>query len=318
MVLASKEKIRLYEIMLKIRLFEEKVSEVFRQNLIPGFIHLYVGEEAVAAGVCATLRQDDYVVSTHRGHGHCIAKGADFNKLMAELFGKDTGYCRGRAGTMHIFVPEIGFLGTNGIVGGGLPLAVGAGLKAKMKKTEQVSVCFFGDGASNNGTFHESLNLAAIWKLPVIFVCENNLYATAISVSKSTSVKDIASRAASYNIPGIVVDGTDVLKVYEVADKAVTRARQGAGPTLIECKTYRFHGHYEGESCAEYRSREEVENWKNRDSLKKMKKVLLAEKILDENKIDGLEHQIMTKVEEAVTFASQSLLPKGEDALDYA
>lgn len=315
MEISKENKLKLYTTMLKIRFFEEKVAQMYRQAYIPGFIHLYMGEEAVAAGVCDALKKDDYVVSTHRGHAHCIAKGADLGKLMAELCGKVTGYCKGRGGSMHLFASEVGLLGTCGIVGGGIPMAVGAALQAKLQKTGQVSIAFFGDGASNNGTFHESLNLAALWKLPVVFVCENNLYATSVSALISTSVKDIAVRGASYDIPGIMADGMDVLDVYKKALEAVTRARRAQGPTLIECKTYRFHGHYEGDPGTDYRSNKEVKEWMQKDPIQKMKKLLLNEKIIDEKELSKLGDSVKTRIEEAATFALESSYPKPEDAL---
>ncbi len=316
MNLSKEEKLKLLEIMLKIRIFEERAGELYREGRIPGFIHLYIGEEAVASGICANLRRDDYIVSTHRGHGHCIAKGADLNKLMAELFGKESGYSKGRGGSMHIFAPEVGVLGTCGIVGAGIPLALGPALKAKLRRTDQVSVAFFSDGASNQGTFHESLNLAALWKLPVIFVCENNLYATSVSVGRSTSVKDIATRSVGYDMPGIIADGMDVLDVYQKGKEAMVRAREGRGPTLIECKTYRFHGHYEGDPGTDYRTNEEVEKWKEKDPILSMKERLFGEKIIDEEEFTKVIDSIKSQVEEAVQFAVASPFPRIEQALN--
>ncbi len=238
--------LRLYKTMYTIRAFEEKVSEYAGMGMIPGFmIHLYVGQEAVATGVCAALREDDYIVSTHRGHGHLIAKGASIDRMMAELRGKETGYCRGRGGSMHIASVEVGGLGANGIVGAGLVIAPGAALSARLRGTDQVAVCFFGDGASNQGTFHEGLNLAATWKLPVVFVCENNGYGFSTPQSVHQSVKRVSQRAAAYDIPGMTVDGDDVLEVYLAASWAVERARDGGGPTLLEAATHRWHGHFE-------------------------------------------------------------------------
>ncbi len=236
-----KEQVRwMYEKMNQIRFFEDKVHDIFETGVLPGFVHLYAGEEAVAVGVCAHLTEKDSITSTHRGHGHCIAKGCDLDGMMAEIYGKVTGLCKGKGGSMHIADVEKGMLGANGIVGGGFPLAAGAGLTAKLKKTGAVAVCFFGDGANNHGTFHEGINLAAIWNLPVVFVAENNGFGEATPCSYASSCKSIADRAVGYNIPGEKVDGKDVEAVYEVAQKAIERARNGEGPTLIECVTYRI------------------------------------------------------------------------------
>ena len=234
-----------YERMQLIRVFETRVSTEFGKGKIPGFVHLYAGEEAIAVGICAHLTDADYMTSTHRGHGHCIAKGVDVRGMMAELFGKATGICKGKGGSMHIADMDKGMLGANGIVGGGPPLACGSGLTAKTNGTDQVTICFFGDGASEQGTLHESLNLAAIWKLPVIFVAENNGYAEATPSHYHCSVENIADRAAAYNMPGVTIDGNDLVAVYESAHEAVARARAGQGPSLLECKTYRHFGHFE-------------------------------------------------------------------------
>jgi acetoin:2,6-dichlorophenolindophenol oxidoreductase subunit alpha len=302
--------------MLLLRHFELTTQTQFLGGKVPGFCHIYVGEEATAVGVCETLNKDDYIVSTHRGHGHCLAKGADPSLLMAELYGKKTGYCRGRGGSMHIFVKEIGILGTNGVVGGGLPLAVGGGMHAKLARTKQVSVCFFGDGAANEGTFHESLNIAAVHKLPVIFICENNLYGTATRVSEATLTKDFADRAQAYGIPGRVADGNDVLDVYEKARVSVARARAGEGPTLLECKTYRQYGHYVGENST-YRPKEEVEAWLGRDPITLFKQHLLEENILNKAGIDQMEEQVKAQIVEAEKFASESPLPNSDEVLQH-
>lgn len=246
MNLSNEKLIEMYRKMLEIRYFEEKIGELFVLGALAyarGFIHLYVGEEAVAVGVCAGLRKEDYITSTHRGHGHCIAKGVQLNNVMAEILGKQTGCCKGKGGSMHIADVNVGVLGTSGIVGAGIPLATGVGLSIKLKGSEQVCVSFFGDAASNTGAFHEAINLAAVWKLPVVFICENNLYGITVSAAESTSVKDIADRSKGYGIPGVIVDGMDVIAVYEAASEAIKRAREGLGPTLIECKTYRYRGH---------------------------------------------------------------------------
>jgi pyruvate dehydrogenase E1 component alpha subunit len=306
----------IYTRMLRIRRFEEQVGTLFAQGQLPGFVHLYIGEEAVAAGVCATLRDDDYIVSTHRGHGHVIAKGGDFNRMMAELFGKATGYCKGKGGSMHIADFQIGMLGACGIVGGGIPMAVGAGLSAKYRGTDQVSVSFFGDGASNEGSFHESLNLAAVQKLPVIFVCENNQYGEFTPMEKVTGVRDIALRAAGYGIPGVIVDGTDALAVYDAAVAAVQRARQGEGPTLIEAKTHRKGGHAEGEKAflagGAYRSPEELAQAQAKDPITIMHRKMMAMNVIAPNALEELDHGITQAVVEAVAFARQSPDPKPE------
>jgi len=294
--------------MMRIRIFEMAVREHFHKGEIPGFAHLYVGEEAVATGVCTVLGRDDYIASTHRGHGHCIAKGADLKRLMAELYGRQSGYCEGRGGSMHIFAREIGILGTCGIVGGGLPIALGAAMHSKLKKTGQVCAAFFGDGAANNATFHESLNLAAVKALPVIFVCENNLYATATSVQTATKTRNFADRAPAYGMPGVVVDGNDVMDVLRSAEEAVQRARAGKGPTLLECKTYRHFGHYIGENTF-YRSKEEVEAWLERDPIKTFSRRLEEEGTLSAEQVETLRQEVAGEVAEAVKFASESPFP---------
>jgi pyruvate dehydrogenase E1 component alpha subunit len=315
----GKEKLaEIYRRMLKIRRFEETLSKLWAEGFIPGLIHLYIGEEAVAVGACANLQKEDYITSTHRGHGHCIAKGGDIKRMMAELFGKKTGYCKGKGGSMHICVPEIGVVGCSGIAGGGIPIATGVGLSIQIRKTDQVCVCFFGDGSSNTGAFHEGINLAALWKLPVIFLCENNLYAISVPVSKSVPTKNVADRAAAYGISGIVVDGMDVIAVYEAVHGAVERARRGGGPTLIECKTYRFRGHFEGDPKrgAIYRSEEEIQAWEKRDPIKNLREKLLREKILTEKEINAIEKLVEEKVEEAVNFAKESPLPSPGEATE--
>ncbi len=304
----------MYRKMLEIRFFEEKVFDLYAQNLVPGTIHLYLGEEAVAVGVCSLLRKDDYITSTHRGHGHCIAKGAELKRTMAEILGKKTGYCKGKGGSMHIADFSIGMLGATAVVGAGLPIAVGAGLSAKLRKTDQVVACFFGEGASNQGTFHESINMASIWKLPVIFVCENNLYAMGTRQSRVMNIENIADRAVAYGIPGVVVDGNDVLAVYEATQKAVERARKGEGPTLIECKTYRHKGHSRVDP-AKYRPKEEVEEWLAKDPIKRFKEKLLQTNTLTEAEIQQIEKEVSAEIEEAVKFAMESPYPAPEEAL---
>ena len=305
----------MYKRMLEIRFFEEKVFELYGQNLVPGTIHLYLGEEAVAVGVCNAIRKDDYITSTHRGHGHCIAKGAELKRTMAEILGKKTGYCKGKGGSMHIADFSIGMLGATAVVGAGIPIAVGAGLSVKLRRTDQVVACFFGEGASNQGTFHESINMASIWKLPVIFVCENNLYAMGTRQSTVMAIENVADRAVAYGIPGVVVDGNDVSAVYEAAQRAVERARKGEGPTLIECKTYRHKGHSRVDP-AKYRPKEEVEEWLAKDPIKRFKEKLLQTNTLTESKIQQIEKEISDEIEEAVKFAMESPYPAPEEALE--
>ena len=313
--LTKDELVEFYGKMLEIRFFEEKVFELYAQNLVPGTIHLYAGEEAVAVGVCSNLRQDDYITSTHRGHGHCIAKGADLKRTMAEILGKKTGYCKGKGGSMHIADFTIGMLGATAVVGAGLPIAVGAGLSVKLRKTDQVVACFFGEGASNQGTFHESINMASVWALPVIFVCENNLYAMGTRQSRVMNIQNIADRAIGYGILGIVADGNDVLAVYEATQKAVERARKGEGPTLLECKTYRQKGHSRVDP-ARYRPKEEVEEWLARDPIERLKTKLWKSGVLTDSEIQQIEKEALDKVEEAVKFAVESPYPTPEEALE--
>jgi pyruvate dehydrogenase E1 component alpha subunit len=313
--LAREKLAEMYRKMLEIRCFEEKVFELYGQNLVPGTIHLYAGEEAVAVGVCSSLRKDDYITSTHRGHGHCIAKGSELKRTMAEILGKKTGYCKGKGGSMHIADFNIGMLGATAVVGAGLPIAVGAGLSAKLRKTGQVVACFFGEGASNQGTFHESINMASTWYLPVIFVCENNLYAMGTCQSKVMKIENIADRAMAYGIPGITVDGNDVLAVIEASQEAVDRARGGAGPTLIECKTYRHKGHSRVDP-AKYRPKEEVEQWLAKDPLKRFKKELLQNDAFSQAELQKIEENVAAEIEEAVRFAVESPYPAPEEALE--
>lgn len=315
MALSMQKKVEMYRTMVKIRSFEERIVDLYARGLVPGLAHLYIGEEAVAVGTCANLREVDYITSTHRGHGHVIAKGADVKFMMGELFGKTTGYCKGKGGSMHIADVNIGILGANGIAGGGLPIAVGAGLSAKRRKTDQVTVCFFGDGASNNGTFHESLNLAAVQQLPVVFVCENNQYAISTLQRKHQTIKEISIRAIAYNIPGVTVDGNDVMAVYEAAGKAIQRARSGKGPTLVECKTYRWRGHHEGDPNLgeRYRSRQDIKPWMDKCPIKRLERDLLREKVLSRAKIDEIKGAVQKEIDEAVEFANNSPFPKYED-----
>ena len=300
-----------YSTMQKIRSFEERISDLYARGVVPGLVHLYVGEEAVAAGVCAALKDDDYITSTHRGHGHVIAKGVELKSMMAELFGKKTGCCKGKGGSMHIADMNMGILGANGIAGGGLPIAVGAGWSAKWRKTDQAAVSFFGDGSSNNGTFHESINLASVHKLPVIFVCENNQYGISVSQAKHQAITDIAIRATSYNIPGIIVDGNDVIDVYNTAVKAVKRARAGEGPTLIECKTYRWRGHHEGDpnQGERYRTKEEINAWKEKCPIEMLTGKLVTENLATKGDLKKIKEGINAEIDAAIDFANKSEFP---------
>ena len=317
MKLEPEKMLGMYQTMLRIRRFEEKVMDMYARQLIPGITHLYIGEEAVATGVCTNLKTDDYITSTHRGHGHCIAKGGELKLMMAELFGKTTGYCRGKGGSMHIANIDLGILGANGIVAAGMPIAGGAALAIKMRKGSQVVVSFFGDGACNQGAFHESLNLAAVWKLPVVFVCENNLYGISVAAKRVGSIQDYYLRKASYGIEGCKVDGNDLLAVYEAAGEAVSRAREGKGPTLIECKTYRWRGHYEGEADRTflYRPKEEIEEWMKKCPIDRFKKFLLEKKVSKETNLKKIDEQIQGEIEEAIEYAKNSPDPNPEDAL---
>jgi pyruvate dehydrogenase E1 component alpha subunit len=307
--------VALLRTMLRIRRFEERAEELFLGGELPGFIHLSIGQEATAAGACAALRRDDYITSTHRGHGHCIAKGAPVERMMAELFGRVDGCCKGKGGSMHIADFAVGMLGANGIVGGGATLAAGAALAARLKRTDQVSLCFFGDGAANRGPLHEACNLAAIWKLPVIFFCENNQYASTTSVSYALSVRDVAARAAAYNMPGVVIDGNDVLAVYEATSAAVHRARDGAGPTLIEAKTYRWRGHFVGDPQL-YRSTEEVETHRAGDPILRHVGRLLEAGIVGAGELEQLQREVAAEIEAAVEFGRASPRPAPESALE--
>ena len=314
-MLEKAKMVEMYQKMLEIRNFEEKVFELYGQNLVPGTIHLYAGQEAVAVGVCANLRKDDYITSTHRGHGHSIAKGAQLSKIMAEILGKKTGYCKGKGGSMHIADFSLGMLGATAVVGAGIPIAAGAGLSIKLRGTSQVVACFFGEGASNQGTFHEGINMASIWKLPVVFVCENNLYAMGTRQSRVMAIENVSDRAVAYGILGVVVDGNDVLAVYEAACEAVKRAREGNGPTLLECKTYRHKGHSRVDP-ATYRPKEEVEDWLKKDPIVRLKTKLLEQKVLTEAEANNIEKDTIAAVEYAVKFALESPYPAPEESLE--
>ncbi len=312
----EKEKlIGMYQTMVRIRIFEERVSKEFAAGNIPGFVHVYIGQEATATGACANLRPDDYIASTHRGHGHLIAKGGQMERMMAELYGRKSGYCKGKGGSMHIADVDIGILGANGIVGGGIPIAGGAALSAQMRGTDQVVICFLGDGASNRGTFHEGVNLAACWNLPVVYVVENNLYAEKTRISDTSRVPNLSDRASSYGIPDVTVDGNDVMAVYEAVGEAVARARKGEGPTLVECKTYRWHGHYEGDPQT-YKPKEEIEEWKMKDPIPVFRKRLLEMKVLTEREAEKIDREVNDEIDRAVKFAEESPFPTPEEALE--
>ena len=303
----------LYKQMLRIRRFEEKLLELFSTRLMPGTIHQCNGQEAVAAGVCAHLNPDDYIVTTHRGHGHCLAKGADIKAIMAEIFAKSSGCCKALGGSMHIADLDAGVLGSNGIVGAGIPIAVGAGLSCKYKKNGRISVAFFGDGASNEGAFHEAINLAAVWALPVVFVCENNLYGYSTHYKRTMLLDDISERAAAYGIVGASVDGMDVKAVYAAAGEAVERARKGQGPTLIECKTYRYRGHSRFEN-PNYRTKEELNEWLKKDPIELFSNYLETELDVTSDELNEIDPKITQEIEEAVQFAQNSPDP---EPLDY-
>lgn len=311
-----KEKlIHMYRTMLRIRHFEDKVKDLFALGELPGFVHLYLGEEAIAAGVCEALNHDDYITSTHRGHGHILAKGGEMRCMMAELFGKATGYNKGKGGSMHIAWPELGILGANGIVSGGIPIATGAAFSAKYRKSGQVTACFFGDGAASEGTFHESINIASAFDLPVVYVCENNMYGVSTRQRNVRNIDDIADRAAGYGIPGLVVDGNDVVAVYEAVAEAVERARRGDGPTLIECKTYRWRAHFEGEQDT-YRPHEEVKEWLKREPIAPFRKLLIDQGVMSEDQANKIEEEVVSELDEAVEFARSSPQPDPETALE--
>ena len=308
--------LKMYQDMLKIRYFENEITNLYSKGLIPGTAHLYIGEEAIAVGVCANLTKRDFAVSTHRGHGHLIAQGADLKKMMAEILGKEAGYCKGKGGSMHIMDVSKGILGANGIVGAGIPIATGSAYSAKVRGTDQVTISFFGDAASNQGTFHESLNMAAAWKLPVVYVCENNLYGISVSIRKVTNTRDLATRAMAYDIPGIVVNGNDVLEVYRITKESVERARKGEGPTLIECKTYRWKGHHLGDPGVVYRSESETKSWKENCPIKTFQERLIKEKIASEEELNSIEKDTKKMIKEALDFAIQSPYPDEKEVYE--
>jgi pyruvate dehydrogenase E1 component alpha subunit len=309
--LSADKQVDMLRQMMTIRRFDSRVLEIYREGVMRGTSHPYIGMEAVAVGACAALRQDDYITSTHRGHGHCIAKGGDIKLMMAELLGKATGYCKGKGGSMHIADVERGILGANGIVGGGMGIATGSALSAKVKGTDQVTLCFFGDGALNQGILHECSNLAAIWKLPVVFLCENNQYAMSARADVFTSVPDPSVRAEAYGFPGVRIDGMDVLGVYEAVCEAVDRARRNEGPSLIVATTYRYFGHHVGDPL-NYRTKEEVDEWRKQDPIERFRARLLDERAIDESRVQELEEQVNGAVEEAIEFAKNSPEPSVE------
>lgn len=307
--LSGKALAGMLEKLIEIRKFEEEAIRLYKKGKIRGYLHPCIGQEAVPVGACRAIGSRDYIISNHRGHGHCIARGADINKMMAELFGKSTGYCGGRGGSMHIIVTELGILGENGIVGGGLPVSVGAGLSCRMDKEKSVVLCFFGDGASNNGVFHEALNMSAVFRLPVIYICENNMYAISMCSNDSVSCMDVAKRSHAYGIPGYIIDGSDPVEVYRTVKNAVEYARRGEGPSLIEAKTYRFFGHHPNDP-AEYRERKEVEYYvSKKDPVKNFREKLLKEKVISAGKIKEIEDRIEKKILSAVAFAEGSPQP---------
>jgi acetoin:2,6-dichlorophenolindophenol oxidoreductase subunit alpha len=312
--------LEMYRSMQRIRQFETRVRDLFSANEIPGFVHVSIGEEASATGVCAALRKTDRITSTHRGHGHLLAKGGKLPEMMAEIYGKRAGYCKGKGGSMHIVDFSLGILGANGIVGAGLPIATGSALATQVAGRDDVTACFFGDGASNEGTFHESLNLAAIWKLPVVFVCENNGFGEFTPMQTVTSVRDIAVRAQAYGIPGQIVDGNDVLAVYAHASEAVARARAGEGPTLLECKTYRWEGHVVGEQAFlgadGYRTEAEVEEWKKKCPIVKFEQFVLEGGKISRSELDRIVAETQAELDQAVEFARKSALPEPSEVTD--
>jgi TPP-dependent pyruvate/acetoin dehydrogenase alpha subunit len=305
----------LYRTMLRIRVFEERVLKEFGRGNIPCHAHLYIGQEAIATGACAALRPDDYIISNHRGHGHLIAKGGQTDRMMAELFGKKTGYSKGKGGSMHCASVKLGILGANGIVGAGITIAGGAALTAKIKKTGQVCLCFFGDGASNRGTFHEGINFASILKLPVVYILENNGYAISVPIKYAANITNLSDRAAAYGIPGLTIDGNDPLAVYEAVKEAVARARRGEGPSLIECNTYRWAGHYTSDPQS-YVSKETVAEWKSKDPLPRFKGYLLENAVLGESEINAIHREIESEIESAVKYAEASPYPSPEETLE--
>ncbi len=306
--------LKLFEDMVRIRMFEEKAAECFTKGMLAGNIHLCIGQEGSTVGASAALEKTDFIASTHRGHGHCIAKGAKTDLALAELFGKKTGYCKGKGGSMHIVDVNLGILGANGIVGAGIPIAAGSALASKILGDKHVTLCFFGDAASNQGTFHESINMAAAWKLPVIFMCENNGYGVSVPISKVTNTDSIAVRAKAYGIPGVTVGGEDVLAVYEAVKEAVARARSGQGPSIVETRVYRWQGHYCGDP-ANYRPKEYLVNAHKNDPIALFRARLLKDKTASETELAAIEAAMIKEIEDATAFAEQSGYPDVSEAL---
>src|SRR5262245_43736555 len=307
--------LQMYASMLRVRRFEERARELYAAGRIPGFIHLSVGQEGVAVGACSALRRDDYVLSTHRGHGHLIAKGGSLPALMAELYGKRTGCCKGKGGSMHIADASVGYLGANGVLTAGCVIAPGVGLSIQMRRTDQVVLTLFGDGAANRGPFHEGLNLAALWRVPAVSVCENNFWASTTAHERSTAGGSIAARAAGYGIPGATVDGNDVLATHAAVAEAVARARTGGGPSLIEARMTRFMGHYEGDAQA-YRSKDEVEQGRRRDPIERLRRHLDERGVLDAGQAARIGAAIEAEIQAAIDFAEASPLPEPHEALE--
>lgn len=303
----------MYDRMTLIREFEERLKWLVETGVPVGAVHYYTGQEACAVGVCAALEPSDWIASTHRGHGHCIAKGVEVHRMMAELYGKSTGTNHGKGGSMHITDVSVGMLGVNPIVGMGTTHAVGAALSAKVRQTSQVAVAFFGEGAASFGAVHEAMNLAAIWKLPVVFVCENNRYSQSTPVEYAVAVSNIADRAAAYRMPGVIVDGQDVIAVWEAAVQAIQRARAGQGPSLIECKTYRYYGHHQGDDTRRYRTKQEEAAAREKDCLKRFREQVLTDGSLESNELELIDKKNKEKLDEAVAFAEKSPLPEPEE-----
>jgi len=314
-MIAKDDLLRMLHMMIKIRRVEEKLLDVFAQGKIPGFIHVSIGQEAVPVGVCSVLRQDDYISNTHRGHGQALAKGADLKRFMAEVYGRKDGYCQGKAGSMHIACNDFGIIGSNGVVGGGIPISLGTAFASAYKGNDRVTVCFFGDGATNEGTFHESLNLAALWNLPLVFCCENNQWAEFTPQKVHTKIENLSVRAGAYGVPGVTVDGDDVLRVREAAEKAVAQARKGEGPTLLECKTHRWFGHFAGDA-QKYRDSREIEEVRKSDPILKFQNLLLEMKVLDQAEVKRIEATVRSEIDEALAFAEKSPVPGMEDLLE--
>jgi pyruvate dehydrogenase E1 component alpha subunit len=316
MEISTEKQFDLHRRMVRIRLFEEAAGRLAESNKLPGFLHLYVGEEAVAAGVCGALNDDDHITSTHRGHGHLVAKGGNFNKMMAELMGKSTGYCKGKGGSMHISDTSLGMLGANGIVGAGSPIAVGAAFANKYRGRGQVAVSFFGDGATNIGAFHEAANMACALKLPIVFACENNEYGEFTPRDKTMAITDIVDRASGYGMPGAIVDGMDVIAVHEATLEAVQRARQGGGPSLIEAKTYRFYNHHGVQNLGlKYRPDEEVARWKERDPITGLERRMIDNGVANQSDFDRIWAALREDIAAAIAFAEDSPYPSSDQVL---